>query len=93
MFFVYILFSEKLNRYYVGTTDDVDGRVKEHNDKIYQDSYTAKGIPWVLKESFSCVGSKQAYDLERFIKRMKSRVFIEKIIQDPGIVKDILNKI
>ncbi|MFT6836483.1 MAG: putative endonuclease, partial [Sediminicola sp.] len=30
--------------------------------------------------------------LERFIKRMKSRIFIQKIIDNPHILMDILNK-
>ncbi|MBK7387828.1 MAG: GIY-YIG nuclease family protein [Bacteroidetes bacterium] len=32
MFCVYIIFSRKLNRYYVGTTDDFVKRLAEHND-------------------------------------------------------------
>ena len=92
MFYVYILFSEKLNRYYVGTTDDIVRRLDEHNDGVYRDSYTSKGVPWVLKVYFSCATSKRAYDLERFIKKMKSRVFIEQIILNPEIVEDILKK-
>ncbi|MEN9337288.1 MAG: hypothetical protein RLZZ500_2275, partial [Bacteroidota bacterium] len=30
--------------------------------------------------------------LERFIKKMKSKVFIEKVIQNPEILTDILAK-
>lgn len=93
MFYVYILFSDKLNRYYIGTTDNVGKRLEEHNSNAYQDSYTSKGIPWVLKVHFLLDSSKQAYDLEKFIKRMKSKVFIEKLIQNPDIVKEILNKV
>jgi hypothetical protein len=31
MFVLYILFSEKLDRYYVGYTNDIDRRIAEHN--------------------------------------------------------------
>jgi hypothetical protein len=44
---VYILFSQKLNRFYVGTTDDVERRLQEHNEGTYKDAFTSKGIPWV----------------------------------------------
>ena len=35
MYFVYIIYSTKLDNYYVGTTDDVERRLNEHNSKKY----------------------------------------------------------
>ena len=93
MFFIYILFSEKLNRFYIGTTDDVEKRLLEHNLALYSDSFTSKGIPWELKLSYTCNSSKQAYELERFIKKMKSRKFIERLIEDESIIIDVANKL
>jgi putative endonuclease len=89
MYFVYIIYSTKLDNYYVGTTDDVGRRLNEHNSKKYLDSFTCKGIPWELKLSYLCDKSETAYKLERFIKRMKSRNFILKIIEDEAILDDI----
>jgi putative endonuclease len=89
MYFVYIIYSSKLDTYYVGTTDNVERRLLEHNLKTYADSYTSKGTPWSLVLSYLCSNSDEAYKLERFIKRMKSRRFIEKIIDDEGILSDI----
>ncbi len=89
-YFVYILFSKKLNRYYVGTTDDIEKRLLEHNLARYKSSFTSKGIPWELKLAFEAQSSKQAYALERFIKRMKSKKFIEKVIINPKILEDIM---
>ena len=31
MYSIYILFSLKTNKYYVGSTDDLQGRLKHHN--------------------------------------------------------------
>jgi len=89
MFFVYIIYSAKLENYYVGTTDDVERRLFEHNSKKYLDSFTCKGVPWELKLSHLCEKSETAYKLERFIKRMKSRKFIVQIIEDKSILYDI----
>ena len=89
MYFVYIIYSTKLDNYYVGTTDDVERRLGEHNSKKYLDSFTCKGISWELKLSYLCEKSEIAYKLERFIKRMKSRKFIVKIIDDKTILDDI----
>jgi len=32
MFYVYILYSQKYDRYYIGHSPDVDKRLKEHNN-------------------------------------------------------------
>ena len=93
MFFVYILFSEKLNRYYIGTTDDVERRLLEHNTFVYANSFTSKGVPWQLRFSYSCSSSHQAYSLELFIKKMKSRKFIERLVEDKNIAVDIVNRL
>ncbi len=93
MYFVYILYSEKLSRYYVGTTNDVEKRLIEHNTALYANSFTIKGIPWELKWNTEPLSSDVAYRLERFIKSMKSRKFIEKLIVQPHMVDDIISKL
>ena len=65
----------------------------EHNVGFYNESYTVKGIPWALVLSYACESSDKAYMLERFIKRMKSRKFIERIIDDFRILDDIYDKL
>ena len=89
MFKVYILFSTKLDKYYIGSTDDVPKRLEEHNNVKYKNAYTKNGGECELKMFFSCDLSKDAYFMERYIKRMKSRKFIEKIILDPNIFYQI----
>ena len=93
MFFVYILFSKKLNRFYIGTTDDIERRLREHNSGLYSGSFTSKGIPWELTLSYCCQSSEIAYKLERFIKKMKSKKFIISIIESEKIIDDIVLKL
>ena len=93
MYFIYIIYSKKLDRYYVGTTDGVLKRLCEHNSRFYNESFTVKGIPWELSLSFECESSQKAYGLEKFLKRMKSRVFLEKVIVDSNILIDIQDKL
>jgi putative endonuclease len=90
MFIVYIIYSNKTDKYYIGTTDDFNKRLDEHNNAVYPNAYTRNGKPWVLKKCFCCELSKEAYFMERFIKRMKSRDFIEKIINDPSLFYEIM---
>ncbi len=78
----YILFSEKLNKYYVGSTSDIVRRLGEHNRG--KEKFTSTGIPWKLiyKESFEEL--KQARQRELYIKKMKSRKFIETLVGSVG---------
>ena len=46
MAFTYILYSEKLNKYYTGACTDLQRRLYEHN--IGHSKFTAMGIPWML---------------------------------------------
>jgi putative endonuclease len=43
---VYILFSEKLNKFYVGACIDLERRFYEHN--IGHSKFTSTGVPWKL---------------------------------------------
>jgi len=91
MYFVYVIYSEKLNRFYTGTTDDLDHRIAQHNSAFYPNSFTSKGIPWELKVFFSFENNKTAIDAEKFIKRMKSKIFIENIIKKPELLTEIID--
>jgi putative endonuclease len=43
---VYILFSERLNKFYVGACIDLERRFYEHN--IGHSKFTSTGVPWKL---------------------------------------------
>ena len=93
MHFLYIIYSEKINRYYVGETYDVHIRLENHLIKFYSKSYTKSANDWVLKLLFETENRSDAQKLEKFIKKMKSKEFIEKLILNPEILTEILQKI
>ena len=74
-FFVYILYSKAVNRYYIGQSDDPYRRLKDHNSGI--SSYTSQTVDWeiVHLEKFNDRSSAIKRELE--IKRKKSRKYIE----------------
>jgi putative endonuclease len=78
-FYLYILWSEVSDLYYVGYTSDYEKRLLEHNTGVH-DTFTSKHRPWLLKAVFSCESKLHAIRVERFIKRQKSRKLIEKLI-------------
>ncbi|RPH32934.1 MAG: GIY-YIG nuclease family protein [Bacteroidales bacterium] len=85
MFYIYILYSEALDRYYIGSTNDVARRLNEHNNPRRRTKYTAKSSDWrlVLENSAGKTRS-EAVLLERYIKKQKSRKFIEDLINSKG---------
>ena len=80
MFYIYILYSRSANKYYIGSTGDYQRRLSEHN-ATERNTYTSKYRPWELAAVFECGDNlSQAIRIERFIKKQKSRAFIEKLI-------------
>ncbi len=80
MYFLYILYSPNSNKYYVGSTGNIGVRFLDHNNPKSTD-YTKRYQPWklVYKEEF--INKSLAIKREKFIKRMKSKKFIEKLIE------------
>ena len=80
MFTVYILFSQNRNRYYIGFTgDDVFIRLKKHNTE--HSGFTGKTLDWTIVYTEKYAEKLQALQREKEIKKWKSRVMIEKLIQ------------
>ena len=78
MYSVYVLFSKKLNKRYIGSTQDVDRRLSEHN--LGKSKFTSGGIPWELiyKESFPT--NSEARKRESFLKSGVGRKFLDQIL-------------
>ena len=92
MHYLYIIYSKKLGKFYIGETPNVLIRLKLHNTHHFAKSFTKSATDWEVKLAFECVNKVNALFLEKFIKRMKSKKFIEKIIDNPLMLKDILEK-
>jgi len=75
---VYIIYSEKLNKYYTGSCEDFAIRLSQHN--AGRNKSTKPGIPWILKYCEEFDNLKDARAREASIKRMKSRKYIEGLI-------------
>jgi putative endonuclease len=77
-FTVYILCSEKNQKYYVGSCQNMEERLIRHNSG--RNKSTHSGIPWKLlyQEYFDTRSEAVARELS--IKKMKSKIYIEKLI-------------
>ena len=79
-FVVYILYSAKGDRYYIGSTNDITYRLHQHNAG-WVDS-TKNFMPWEIKVCVRCSSLSEARKCEYRLKRYKRRDILEKMIKD-----------
>ncbi|MDD2786150.1 MAG: GIY-YIG nuclease family protein [Patescibacteria group bacterium] len=77
---VYILYSKTRDKYYIGSTIDIERRLCDHN---YGNTASTKGgRPWICVFTMETSSLSEARALERRLKSYKSRVVIEKMINE-----------
>ena len=90
MYQVYILYSLAADKYYIGVSKDVQKRIEMHNDALIEGAYTQIAKDWSLFFQIDCNNKSQALKIEKHIKKMKSRVYIENLKKYPNISKKLL---
>ncbi len=75
MFTVYILYSEKFDRYYIGQTNDIEKRIIRHNsgNVISTKHYR----PWKIVYTKEFTTRAEAMKEETRLKAFKNRVYLE----------------
>jgi putative endonuclease len=78
MWIVYVLLSEKSAIRYVGMTQDLERRLKEHNSG--KSKFTSGHMPWrvIYTELFS--DSKSARTREKYLKTGAGRRFLDRTL-------------
>ena len=79
MHHVYIIYSSNLDVYYIGSTSNVEERIKKHNSK--HKGFTNQTNDWELVYMESFDFKTEALIRERQLKNWKSRVRIEELIK------------
>jgi len=79
MYSVYIIYSEKLDKYYIGYSTDVKNRLLKHNRK--SKGFSSLGRPWVLAFQESFKTKREAMSREIQLKHWKNRERIEALIK------------
>jgi len=78
MFQTYILQSEFTKRYYIGSCNDINLRLKQHNTGRTRS--TKNGIPWNIIYSENYQTRQEAYRRERQLKAYKGGEAFKKLI-------------
>lgn len=76
MYYVYIIQSRKDKNYYVGTTERLKQRLKEHNAGNVK--FTCARIPYGLRWFCAFANKKKAYDFEKYLKSGSGFAFARK---------------
>ncbi len=79
-YYCYIIYSTKLDKYYIGSTNNVEGRLRRHNSS--NTGFTSTGKPWVIKYWEKFDNKTDAVKREFQLKSWKSRIKLEELIQD-----------
>jgi len=74
---VYILYSQKFNKHYVGFTSNIELRLKSHNE--FGKDWTAKYRPWKLIYSKEFENKTEAMAYEKWLKSGIGRDFINSL--------------
>jgi putative endonuclease len=80
MFFVYVQKSEKTDRRYVGSCEDVNVRLRRHN--AGESKATKHGVPWILIHRESFPTRAEAVERERYYKTGRVRDELDRIKVD-----------
>ncbi len=75
----YILHSKSLDRYYIGSTSNLEDRLRRHLSN--HQGFTSKAKDWEIVYCEAFLSSKEAQVRERWVKNQKSRKVIEGLIK------------
>ena len=74
------------------TQESIELRLLKHNQSFYGLRYTSKTDDWELYFVIPCNSIEQAINIERHIKKMKSKKYIENLKMYPEISQKLLEK-
>ncbi len=85
MYKVYVLYSKKYNKIYIGYTGNLEQRIMSHN-KLSHKGYTVKFRPWEIAFYEEYETKHEAMAREKFLKTGKGREFVWSEIHRIGLI-------
>jgi putative endonuclease len=89
----YILYSGQLDKFYVGITQDsIENRLLKHNTGSYGNHFTSQANDWTIYLVIPCDSLSQSMKIEKHIKKMKSKKYIQNLRLYPEITEKLKEK-
>ena len=82
MHYIYIIYSQKADRFYIVESFDPQHRLEEHNSHVFKGTSTVIADDWAIQLILQVANRTEGRKVEQYIKNMKSRKFIEQLISD-----------
>jgi putative endonuclease len=89
---VYVLYSKKINHFYIGVSSNVEKRLLQHNSSFYKKAYTTQSNDWEVYYKSICLKKELAMKIERHIKKMRNRSYLENLKVYPLIFERLVEK-
>jgi putative endonuclease len=86
---VYIIFSKKINKYFIGSCMDFSERLEEHRLKKFKGTFTTRTDDWELFHAIHDLEYSQARRIELHIKNMRTREYYNNLKKFPELVEKL----
>ena len=78
VFYLYLLKSERCNRFYIGSTNSLERRLLQHN--VTGHGFTKSCRPWILVYTETFSTRSEAVRRERYLKSLKNKEKLVSIV-------------
>lgn len=92
MHYCYVVYSAAIDRHYVGETECVYQRLLLHNTHRFSGSFTMRASDWKVVLELECRDREHARAVERHIKKMKSRKYLDNLIRYEELRQKLLGR-
>jgi len=89
---VYIIYSAEIDRFYIGSCENLETRLSQHLKHEFFDSYTNKANDWILFFALDNLEYRQARLIEAHIKKMRTRTYYQNLKTYPEISVKLIEK-
>ena len=79
-YYLYILYSPSIDKYYYGYSQDPQKRLEFHNSAMNK-IWSKRGQPWRLKMSIGFSTKTEAIQAEKHIKSQRNKKYTQKVIE------------
>lgn len=88
MYYVYAIFNRNCNKIYIGQTENIEERLRLHNNKEFKGSYTSRfSGNWELVYKEAVETRHESLIREKQLKSYRGREFIKKLIDNSPVAQ------